>query len=147
MLYSHKISKCDDDIKFWEEKISFWKGKKSEIWLYQDLNRGRLGERPMTNPHNHGSVVKFFQKYFIAHQSFLKLFSRQIQISKFTKMKMLRKKWRVELLTWKFRISLKNVSRFSFFLATLIAKDAEPPNVHCTVHFSLQTSFLDNLNS
>ena len=67
--------------------------------LHQDLNRDRLGERPMANPHNHGSVVKIFQKYFIAHQSFLKLFSRQIQISKFTKMKMLRKKWGIELTT------------------------------------------------
>ena len=83
-----------------DKKLSvFEREKKSDFWLHQDLNRDRLGERPMANPHNHGSVVKIFQKYFIAHQSFLKLFSRQIQISKFTKMKMLRKKWGIELTT------------------------------------------------
>ena len=81
------------------KKLVFEREKKSDFWLDQDLNPDRLGERPMTNPHNQVSVVKNFQKYFITHQSFLNSFSRQIQISKFTKMKMLRKKWRVELLT------------------------------------------------
>ena len=32
-------------------------------------------------------------------------------------------------MTWKFRISLRNISRFTFFLATLIAKDAESPKI------------------
>ena len=81
------------------KKLGFEREKKPDFWLDQDLNRDRLGERPMTNPHNQGSAVKFFQKYFIAHQSFLNSFSRQIQISKFTKMKMLRKKWGIELTT------------------------------------------------
>ena len=87
------ISSFEKKKKFFERK------KKSETWLYQDLNRDRLGERPMANLHNHGSVVKIFQKHFIAHQSFLKLFSRQIQISKFTKMNIVRKKWGIELTT------------------------------------------------
>ena len=81
------------------KKLVFEREKKSDFWLDQDLNWDRLGERPMANSHNQGSVVKNFQKYFIAHQSILNSFSRQIQISKLTKMKMLRKKWRVELLT------------------------------------------------
>ena len=81
------------------KKLVFEREKKSDFWLDQDLNRDHLGERSMTNPHDQVSVVKIFQKYFIGHQSFLKLFSRQIQISKFTKMKMLRKKWGIELTT------------------------------------------------
>ena len=49
---------------FEKKKQIFERGKKSETWLYQDLNRDRLGERPMTNPHNQGTLMKFL----IAHE-------------------------------------------------------------------------------
>ena len=40
------------------KKLGFEREKKPDFWLDQDLNRDRLGERPMTNPHNQVSVVK-----------------------------------------------------------------------------------------
>ena len=69
------------------KKLVFERGKKSDFWLDQDLNRDRLGERPMTNPHNHGTVVNFFQTYFVARQSLLESFSCQIGVSLFTKVR------------------------------------------------------------